>query len=175
MKARTFIAAILLIFLAKANIGCLHAQSFAPNVIGSAGTFATSASGSMAWTIGEVMIETYASNGNFFTQGFHQPTKKAMVEISDFFIPEGFSPDGDGINDVFVIRGIQDYPKNSFTIFNRWGDRVFRASPYTGNWDGRSMFGLKVGGDLLPIGTYFYLLDLGDGSAVYKGTIYLNR
>lgn len=93
----------------------------------------------------------------------------------DFFIPEGFSPNGDGINDLFVIRGILDYPNNTFTIFNRWGNKVFEASPYQNTWDGRSMFGLRVGGDELPVGTYFYVLDLKNGSAIYKGTIYLNR
>lgn len=51
----------------------LLCQSFQPTVIGSAGTFATSASGSMSWTIGEVSTETYSSASNFFTQGFHQP------------------------------------------------------------------------------------------------------
>jgi len=92
-----------------------------------------------------------------------------------FLIPEGFSPNADGINDLFVIRGIEFFPANSFVIFNRWGNKVFEASPYRNNWDGNSKFGLKVGGDALPTATYFYILDLGDGSEVNKGTIYLNR
>src|SRR3990172_6549936 len=61
----------------------LQAQSFSPNVIGSAGTFAISASGSMSWTIGEVMTETYASAGNFFTQGFHQPDTSFVISVSN--------------------------------------------------------------------------------------------
>lgn len=94
---------------------------------------------------------------------------------TEFFIPEGFSPNSDGTNDLFVIRGILNYPNNKFSIFNRWGNKVFEASPYQNNWDGKSMFGLLVGGDELPIGTYFYVLDLMDGTAIFKGTIYLNR
>ena len=86
----------------------------------------------------------------------------------DFFIPEGFSPNGDGINDLFVIRGILNYPANAFVIYNRWGNKVFEASPYQNTWDGKSMFGLRVGGNDLPVGTYFYVLDLKDGSAIYK-------
>lgn len=93
----------------------------------------------------------------------------------DFFIPEGFSPNGDGINDLFVIRGIDNYPENTFLIYNRWGDKVFEASPYQNTWDGKSTEGLIIGGDELPISTYFYILDLGNGSDVYKGTIYLNK
>lgn len=94
---------------------------------------------------------------------------------TDFFIPDGFSPNGDGINDTFVIRGISNYPNNEFTIFNRWGNKVFQASPYQNTWDGKSMFGLTIGGSDLPVGTYFYVLDLKDGSPAFKGTIYLNR
>ncbi|MGM0408202.1 MAG: gliding motility-associated C-terminal domain-containing protein, partial [Bacteroidota bacterium] len=93
----------------------------------------------------------------------------------DFSIPEGFSPNGDGINDVFVIRGIQNYPDNSFVIFNRWGNKVFESSPYQNTWDGKPTKAFNIGDDELPVGTYFYILDLGDGSEIINGTIYLNR
>ncbi len=90
-------------------------------------------------------------------------------------IPEGFSPNSDGTNDLYVIQGIGNYPKNKFSIFNRWGNQVFEAAPYTNTWNGKSTEGLRIGGDELPVGTYFYILDLGDGSPVKKGYIYLNR
>ena len=158
MKHKTFITVIVILFSFGNH---LHAQSFSQDVIGLAGTFATSANGSMAWTIGEVMIETYSSTNNFFTQGFHQPDAVVPpVEVWDFFIPEGFSPNGDGTNDFFVIRGIQYFPNNTFVIYNRWGNKVFEANPYQNNWDGRSTFGLKVGSNELPLSTYFYLFDL---------------
>lgn len=96
-------------------------------------------------------------------------------DVAEFFIPEGFSPNGDGTNDLFVIRGILDYPGNTFVIFNRWGNKVYEASPYLNSWDGTCKFGLRVGSDELPIGTYFYILDLHNDSPIYKGTIYLNR
>jgi gliding motility-associated-like protein/uncharacterized repeat protein (TIGR01451 family) len=112
-------------------------------------------------------IELDGDNGN--------NTSTVLTYPTDFFIPDGFSPNGDGTNDLFVIRGIVNYPNNTFVIFNRWGNKVFQASPYLNNWNGHSMFGLRVGGDELPVGTYFYVLDLKDGSPVFKGTIYLNR
>jgi uncharacterized repeat protein (TIGR01451 family)/gliding motility-associated-like protein len=93
----------------------------------------------------------------------------------DFFIPEGFSPNDDGVNDLFVIRGISHFPENNIVIFNRWGNKVFEASPYQSTWDGKSTNNLQIGGEDLPVGTYFYVLELGDGSDFYKGTIYLNN
>ena len=93
----------------------------------------------------------------------------------DFFIPEGFSPNNDGINDFFVIRGIQAYPSNDFVIYSRWGDKLFEQHAYNNTWDGTSSFGITFGTDLLPVGTYFYILHLNDGSDAIKGTIYLNR
>ncbi len=94
---------------------------------------------------------------------------------SDFFIPEGFSPNEDLVNDLFIIRGILNFPSNEFTVFNRWGNKVFSAQPYENTWDGESTSDFNIGKEPLPVGTYFYVLDLGNGSEVYKGTIYLNK
>jgi len=88
---------------------------------------------------------------------------------------QGFSPNGDGVNDYFVITNIEQYPNNHIIIFNRWGNKVYEGKPYMNQWDGKNYFGLKVGGDLLPVGTYFYILDLGNGSKIKKGFVYLNR
>jgi gliding motility-associated-like protein len=89
-----------------------------------------------------------------------------------FNIPEGFSPNGDGINDEWVIEGLNIlYPNNQLQIFNRWGAEVLNASPYDNDWDGRS----DGSGEQLPVGTYWYILDLGDDSEPMKGFIYLNR
>ena len=115
------------------------------------------------------------------TNGCTSTPSTVSITINDckgeivFHIPEGFSPNGDLINDLFVIRGIENFPNNKFEIYNRWGNKVFDANSYTNTWDGKCTIGLRVGGDDLPIGTYFYILDLGDGTPVYKGTIYLNR
>ncbi len=91
-------------------------------------------------------------------------------------IPEGFTPDGDGINDNFVIQGIDQYPNAEMIIFNRWGNKVYESTGgYNNDWNGTSNFGLRIGGDKLPIGTYFYVLELGDGSKAVKGFVYLNK
>jgi gliding motility-associated-like protein/uncharacterized repeat protein (TIGR01451 family) len=113
--------------------------------------------------------------GNETDNNMANNVSSVVTYPTDFFIPDGFSPNGDGINDLFVIRGIDMYPNNGFTVFNRWGDQVFAASPYTNTWDGKSQAGMSIGGSDLPVGTYFYILNLGDGSTVLKGTIYLNK
>ena len=86
---------------------------------------------------------------------------------------EGFTPNGDGENDVWVIHNYDpvSYPKSRIQIFNRLGAVILDASPYQNDWDGT--FGRSD--KPLAIGTYFYLLDLGDGSEPIKGFIYLNR
>jgi len=118
---------------------------------------------------------TSTITGNEPDSDISNNTSTTITYPADFFIPEGFSPNGDGINDLFIIRGIFYFPENSIVIFNRWGNKVYEADPYINTWDGRSIRGLRVGGDELPTGTYFYVLDLGDGSSIIKGTIYLNR
>lgn len=91
-------------------------------------------------------------------------------------IPDAFSPNGDGTNDVFTITNIESYPNNDFTVFNRWGNKVYEASPYTNlqAWDGTSQFGSAFG-EGLPESTYYYVLNLGNGTDAYTGFIYLRR
>lgn len=90
-------------------------------------------------------------------------------------IPEGISPNGDGINDAFEIVGINDYPGNHLAIFNRWGHKVFEASDYDNSWQGTSDSPVTIGNGMLPKGTYFYVLDLKDGHKPIKGYFFLNR
>lgn len=88
-------------------------------------------------------------------------------------IPEIFTPNGDGKNDPFYIPGLDSYPKNKLQIFNRWGNIVYEASPYKNDWDGKPNKS-SIGTDKLPVGTYFYILDLGDEKEeIRKGFVQL--
>ncbi len=70
-------------------------------------------------------------------------------------LPNGFTPNGDGFNDFYVIRGIQGYEGNQINVFNRWGSLVYSAKDYQNNWDG-----ISNDGNLLPDGTYFIVVNL---------------
>ena len=103
------------------------------------------------------------------------------MDICNVSIPEGFSPNGDGINDYFVIDGMEYYPNSTLIIFNRWGDKVYESTNYQNNWNGKNIFGVTFGGEDLPIGTYFYIFEPQrsrvDGETIKptKGYVYLNR
>jgi gliding motility-associated-like protein len=88
-------------------------------------------------------------------------------------VPEVFTPNGDGVNDVFEILGIEDYPDHELKIFNKRGHKVFENSGGLVSWDGRSTSVLDLGNGLLPEDTYYYVLDLGDGSDLIKGYVYI--
>jgi gliding motility-associated-like protein len=96
----------------------------------------------------------------------------------DLIFYGGISPNGDGHNDLWEIDGIWQFPNNTVQIYNRWGNLVFRASGYDNlneAWYGQSNYGLRIGDQELPDGTYFYVVDLGDGSEARSGYIILKR
>lgn len=93
----------------------------------------------------------------------------------EVIIPQGFSPNGDGIGDFWVVQGLlEGHPNHNVRIYNRWGNVVYSAGPYNNDWDGRSENGLN-NGEPLPIGTYFYTIEFGDDTQPKTGYIYLNR
>ncbi len=91
-------------------------------------------------------------------------------DLNDIFVFNGVSPNGDGNNDTWKIRGIEKYPDNTIMIFNRWGDKVIEFANY--NNTTRSWNGSNENGDPLPNGTYFYILDVKN-VGVLKGWIYV--
>jgi gliding motility-associated-like protein len=71
-----------------------------------------------------------------------------MNQINPFFIPNAITPDGDGKNDTFEIKGLSKFAQNEIVIFNRYGDHVFKQNNYENGWDAPG----------LTAGTYFYVL-----------------
>jgi gliding motility-associated-like protein/uncharacterized repeat protein (TIGR01451 family) len=98
------------------------------------------------------------------------PTKisggSEAVNMADLFIPEGFSPNGDGINDLFIIQKPLDL-QLSLEVYNRWGGVVYQSKDYKNNWDG-STNQTKDSKQVLPVGTYFYKLIASDGREISK-------
>ena len=90
-----------------------------------------------------------------------------MVGIpKDFDIPNYFSPNGDGINDVWNLDNLlASYPKAKALIYNRWGNIVWRSiGPYGPSTSGRNLWYGQLEGsqDNVPDGVYYYLLELDD-------------
>ena len=87
----------------------------------------------------------------------------------------GFSPNGDGINDVWTIEKILAYPNNVVKVFNRSGKLVFEQRGYQNDWNGESnQLSGNSNGYKLPVGAYIFMLDLGDGNAFVRGWLYIN-
>jgi gliding motility-associated-like protein len=81
------------------------------------------------------------------------------VVVLDLNIPSGFSPNGDQVNDVFVMEELTDLPVR-FSVFNRWGEEVFSSDRYEQNWDGRCQSSRCPQKEALPEGTYFYSIEV---------------
>lgn len=125
-----------------------------------------------------ILLTGYDTYNNEFESSFTSNHKyfSLFPKNAKIIIPEGFSPNNDGINDAFEIIGLtENYPVNNITIYNRWGNKVFYASPYKNNWTGQNMYGLTLGDNSLSAGTYYYVLELPGNNNSYKGYVYLNR
>ncbi|RMA58454.1 DUF7507 domain-containing protein, partial [Ulvibacter antarcticus] len=129
-------------------------------------------------------------NTNFDNNGDGEPDDPTItiipnVLVGQFEIFNGITPDGDGLNDYFEIRGIEAFGPNNVQIFNRWGVLVFETDNYGGSNGEENVFrGISEGrvtileNNELPTGTYYYVLRFsGDnpGKESYAGYLYINR
>ena len=88
----------------------------------------------------------------------------------DLIAVKAFSPNGDGVNDFFVIKNIEKYPVNELFVYNRWGTKVHYQRSYNNTWGGLA----RQNGKLLPVGTYYYVLILNNNKKnIIKGYVYI--
>ncbi|MBN8567671.1 MAG: gliding motility-associated C-terminal domain-containing protein, partial [Flavobacteriales bacterium] len=113
--------------------------------------------------------------------GCESETRLAVtVELKDcteIIIPDGFSPNNDGINDSFVIKNLRElYPNFTLEIFNRYGNILYKGNAASPDWDGTSDKGIQIGGNKLPVGVYFFIINFNDGNRKpLQGRVYLSR
>ena len=93
-------------------------------------------------------------------------TLKTAIDIT---FPNGITPNADGRNDTWAIDLIEQFPQCQVEIYNRWGQLLFQSTGYVQQWDG------IFDGKPLPVGTYYYIIDLGPGLKKFTGPITLMR
>lgn len=101
-------------------------------------------------------------------------TTIAKENCINVVISNMLSPNGDGINEPFVITGLEQYPNNKLEIYNRWGSLIFSKAPYDNTFNGKANVSGSMGTGLLPSGTYFVVVDFGDDQTpVYRSYLEL--
>jgi gliding motility-associated-like protein len=98
-------------------------------------------------------------------------TDEVFVFVLDDYVLEPsdvFTPNGDGTNDVWIIKNITTYPDCEVFILNRWNQTIYTTKAYKNDWDG------TYSGNALPTGAYNYLIKCGNGR-VYTGTVNILR
>ena len=119
------------------------------------------------WLTGKVTDPT----GKAIDPRFHINSDKVKIITPKILVPNVFTPNGDGHHDTWEINDLDLYKSCMVTVYNRWGQLVFKSIGYPkdGGWDGISK------GRPLPVGAYFYIIDLKDGSLPLRGSVSIIR
>jgi len=103
------------------------------------------------------------------SKGCVDSTSIILIQPDVLKLPNGYTPNGDGFNDNFVISGIQGFPNSTFVVYNRWGNLVYSANGYSNQWNGQNNNGTD-----LAESTYFVVLEI-PGKDTLKGYVDLRR
>ena len=115
-----------------------------------------------------VQDQTYVLTaiGDFGCRATDQMTVKILKLVT---VPNVFSPNGDGIHDVWSIPNLADYPGSTVEVFNRYGQQILYSQGYTTPWNGTR------NGQALPAGTYYYIIQLKNGFKPLSGSVTILR
>jgi gliding motility-associated-like protein len=152
------------------------------------------------WDFGDLNSSNIQSPNHSYVKSFQWIKYKVCLVVRDSFgcddtlclnlpikpeaeiqIPEGISPNGDGINDTLVIPGLWAFPKATWVIFNRWGQVVFESNAQQNiAWDGKNHASGQnqnnTSAELLPEGVYFIVFNYNDGHRpTLTKNVYLKR
>ena len=95
-----------------------------------------------------------------------------VCDLVDIYVSQAITPNGDGVNDTWMIYNIQQYPNSVISVYNKWGSEVFFAKNYNNDWNGY----YKNETQPLPEGSYYFQIDLnGDGKFEQDGWVYITR
>ena len=128
------------------------------------------------WSNGETTEDIYNLSAGAYSviitdqNGCRTSADTILTGPSELAMPTGITPNGDGNNDFFVVKGIEAYTNNTLTIYNRWGNVVFQVDNYSNLWGG-----FNSSGEELPEGTYFAFLELHGASIELKGYVEIRR
>ena len=89
--------------------------------------------------------------------------------LKDIYVPSAFSPNGDGLNDVWHIPFLDAYSRADVKVFNRYGELVYQAAGQSIAWDG------QFKGKLLPSGSYVWVLNVRTLKKQVHGTVMIVR
>lgn len=131
------------------------------------GLFSNGPSGSSTYTLPGIYTVTLVIENS---EGCLAATTRTIEVVDEPFgiIPQLVSPNGDGKNETFEIKGIQQFTNSELQIFNRWGNKVYSMKNYDNSFDGTANF--KSVNGKLPTGTYFFILSLGNAeNKTYNG------
>jgi gliding motility-associated-like protein len=144
------------------SVGILASGGTQPySYLWSNGSTASNQSGLPAGTYTVTITD---ANGCTATRSF------TLEEPNDLVMPTGFTPNGDGHNDFFMVQGLDAYPGNLLTVLNRWGNVVMEQLNYKNDWAGDN-----AKGEPLPNGTYFVILSINNGQRTLQGYVDLRR
>jgi gliding motility-associated-like protein len=104
-------------------------------------------------------------NGCQASQTIIVSSKCPNIPPSNISIPNTFTPNGDGINDTWVISGVDNDPTIAVRVFNRYGTEVYKSTGYGIPWNG------QYGGKKLPPGVYYYIISTNNNKQTYSGSL----
>lgn len=96
---------------------------------------------------------------------------QVIIDIHDAALttPEAFSPNGDGLNETLIFKGLENYPQSQLYVYTRGGQLVYQSIDYLNDWNGKMI----KNNQSLPTGTYYYILKLGGTNRIIKGFVFI--